>query len=362
MKKKILLITPNLNGGGAERVILTLLKNFDLDKVKPILMVINLEGALVNQIPKNIQIINLNKKRIRNSVISMIREINRIKPDGIMTILTRLNITLLAIKPFLKGKPRIIVRETSLPSQKFGKKFKLLYRTFYPRADKVIAISKGVAKDLISFANLDENIIEVIYNPVDLELIKHKAEEKIKHKWLVRKTIPVVVGIGRLIPAKDFNALIKAIKIVNKTTPCRLLILGEGPEQENLIEKIKEYGLESKVCLTGFMENPYPYLKQSDLFVLSSRWEGFGLVIVESLLLNTPVVSTDCPGAPKEILEKGNYGMLVGVNDIHAMAEAILKSIKYNTSPNTEKGYNRAKDFDSVKITQQYRQVILKDR
>jgi glycosyltransferase involved in cell wall biosynthesis len=148
------------------------------------------------------------------------------------------------------------------------------------------------------------------------------------HPWLKNKETPILLGVGRLTKAKNFPLLIKATSLVIKKTPVRLIILGEGSDQAKINKLIKKLGLQQIISMPGFVKNPYSYMRRSSVFVLSSLWEGFGNVIVEALATSTPVVSTDCPNGPREILENGKYGTLVPIGDPYKMANAILSTIR----------------------------------
>jgi glycosyltransferase involved in cell wall biosynthesis len=155
---------------------------------------------------------------------------------------------------------------------------------------------------------------------------------------------------------KDFPILIEAFKIVRENRPVKLIVLGEGAERIRLQELIKEYGFDEDVDLPGFVENPYSYMKCADLLVLSSRYEGFGNVIVEAMAAGTPVVSTNCPSGPAEILENGKFGYLVPVGNVTLLAEAIEKAL--DEPANSEALKTRAMDFSIDKITEDYARLL----
>ncbi|MBB6449886.1 glycosyltransferase involved in cell wall biosynthesis [Geomicrobium halophilum] len=369
--EKILFITPHLKGGGAERVILSLANEFsEIEDIDTTLMVNNFTGPYIKDIKHSLRTHILNKEiKVNPSLLitlrSMIKEINKIKPTVIMTTLTVSNLLLLAIKPFLKCNPRVVVRETNPPSAQWsGKKekmFNVLYKLFYPRADKIIAISDAVKMDLLGYINKDKlkNKIKVIYNPIDIELIQRQAKERPDTNWINKKSKCNIISIGRLVPQKDYPTLLKAVAIVSQQIQCQLTILGEGQEYDHLVNMTKELGITEKVHFLGFVDNPYSYLKESDLFILTSKSEGFGLVIAESLALGTPVIATNCNGAPKEILDNGKYGTLVKVAD----AESIAKEILDYEDPATKKNKpsTRHYDFDIKKIARSYYQELISD-
>jgi glycosyltransferase involved in cell wall biosynthesis len=198
-----------------------------------------------------------------------------------------------------------------------------LIRHFYGWADAIVAISGGVADDVARVTRIPRGHIQVIYNPVVTPGFRKKAEAPLEHPWFEAGGPPVLLGVGRLCPQKDFSTLIQAFAQARKERSARLLILGEGRDRPALEAMVRELGLEQDVALPGFIENPYPYMVRASLFVLSSRWEGLGNVLVEAMYCGVPLVATDCPHGPREILVDGKYGTLIPVGDAGALARAI---------------------------------------
>jgi len=168
------------------------------------------------------------------------------------------------------------------------------------------------------------------------------SKERPEHQWFRDGEPPVVLGVGRLVKVKDFRTLIDAFERVRRKRVVRLMILGEGPEKQELASRIRELGLDFDVEMPGFSLNPYSFMRYASVLVLSSRWEGFGNVLVEAMACDTPVVSTDCPGGPREILEGGKHGLLAPVGDAQAMATAIERQLD---EPITETLTMRAEAF-----------------
>jgi glycosyltransferase involved in cell wall biosynthesis len=208
-------------------------------------------------------------------------------------------------------------------------------RRLYAKADRIIAVSRGVAEDVASITHLTPDRIRVAPNPVVTPELERLAREPVDHPWLARKDTPVVLGVGGLRRQKDFETLLRAFAEVRREQRCRLIILGEGRRRERLEALSRALGIQGDVSLPGFQPNPYAYMAAADLFVLSSRWEGFGSVLVEALALGLPAVSTDCPTGPREILEDGRFGRLVPVADPPAMAQAILETLAKPPPPET---------------------------
>jgi glycosyltransferase involved in cell wall biosynthesis len=195
----------------------------------------------------------------------------------------------------------------------------------YPWSNQIIGVSQGVAQDLAQITGISPKKIEVIYNPVLNLDIFEKAKNPVDHPFFLPGKPPVILGVGRLDPQKDFSNLINAFAIVQKVTPARLVILGSGLLKRSLQALVKDLNLEDKVTFLGFVTNPYPYMINSSVFVLSSIWEGLPTVLIEALALKTPIVSTNCPSGPAEILRQGKYGHLVEPKNSKALANSILK-------------------------------------
>ncbi len=220
--------------------------------------------------------------------------------------------------------------EQGLPEKKARKKHALI-KKWYGENDGFIAVSKGIRDDLVNNFGIPAEKVHVIHNPVVSRDMVCQGESIADHPWLIKKELPVIIGIGRLEHEKGFDVLLKAFKEVVGVFRCRLLILGEGSQRNSLERLASDLGITQYVSLPGFVHNPYPYLKRADLFVLSSKWEGFGNVIVEAMACGTPIVATDCPVGPREILEDGRLGHLVPVGDHVALSQAILSSLNEPT-------------------------------
>jgi glycosyltransferase involved in cell wall biosynthesis len=203
----------------------------------------------------------------------------------------------------------------------------LLIRLFFPKAHAIVAVSNGVADDLSRVSGISRQSIRVIYNPVVSSTLIAKSTEPACHPWLSNDRIPVVVGMGRLTRQKSFETLIHAFATVRSQIPSRLIILGEGEERPFLERLMMNLGIAEDVDLPGFISNPYPFLSKASLFVLSSRWEGLPWVLIEALACGSKVVSTDCPSGPREILDNGAFGQLCPVENVSAMATAMIRAL-----------------------------------
>lgn len=360
-KIKILFVLPSLRGGGAERVVLALLKNIAKGKFQLELVLLEETGDYLEKIPQDIKIHNLNKKRARWALFSLAKLIRQEKPDILFTTLPQIvAITYLSLK-FVKVKPIWLIRRANYePPGVVPLITRLFLKKAYQKADKVICVSQGLAGDLKKNWHISERKIKVIYNPIDIENIQNLAKELLNHSWFTSQT-PVIIAVGRLTKQKGFSLLIKAFALVISKLKPKLIILGQGPEKKRLREISKQLGIERQVEFLGFQKNPYRFIARAKVFVLSSLWEGFPNVLVEAMTCGTPVVATDCPFGPREILGNGKYGLLVPKADEKALAAAVLKIFENSQLAQnfSEKAKERIKDFAKDKIIKEYENLFL---
>lgn len=337
MNKRIAIFLPSLRGGGAERVMATLAKSFSERGYQTDLILAKAEGVYLNDIPASVRIIDFNKSRVALSLWPLIKYLKQEKPDAILSTPNHANILTIVAKFLSRTKSRVVIREAntlSVTNNNLNPKLRLsdriipfLVKLTYSYANGIVAVSQGVADDLITTTGLPKHKVTVIYNPVVDEKLYEKSEESIEHPWFAEGEPPVILGVGRLNKQKDFQTLIDAFALVRKQMPVRLIILGEGEERDKLEAQIKAYNLSSDIQLPGFVSNPFPYMKKARLFVLSSLYEGLPNVLIQCLALGTPVIATDCPSGPREILDNGRYGVLIPVQNPNQLAECIFKEL-----------------------------------
>ncbi len=367
-RKKILFIILSLTGGGAERVLLNILKDVDRNKFIISLVLFEKKGVYLEQVPRDIKIYDLNKKN-RFSFFELIFKLAykiypEIKPDIVVSFLGYANcITIISRIIAFVFKSAVIISEQnhrllSLRFQRFKILKACLIKKLYPRADIIIAASKGVREDLINSFSVSAKKIRVIYNCARVSLIKDLSRQPVNDYFA--EEISTIIACGRLTYQKNYPLLFQAFSKVLKENDARLLILGEGEEKNKLKSLANELGIQENVEFLGFKNNPFKYIAKSDIFVLSSLYEGFPNVIIEAMACGTAVVSTDCPSGPNEIITDGVNGLLVPVGDENAMAEAILKLIKDESLRRclVESGRKRAEDFRVEKMVSEYEKVF----
>jgi len=342
MRYNLALFLPSLRGGGAERVMVHLARGFAERGLKVDLVLAKAEGPYLKEVPDSVRVVDFNSSRVLWSLPKLVGYLRRERPKALLSALDHANIIALWARAIACVPTRVVVSvhntthlATAHGHNLRGRMTPFLIPLFYPWADKVVAVSEGVADDLMRFTGFARGRIQVIYNPVVTPELFVKTEELVNHLWFRPGEPPVIVGVGRLSEEKDFPTLLKAFTLVRRERPARLMILGEGEDRPKLEALIEELGLEEDVALPGFVDNPYKYMKRAAVLVLSSRWEGLPTVLIEALALGTPVVSNDCPSGPREVLEDGKWGMLVPVGAVEALAEAILKTLE---NPHVPKG------------------------
>lgn len=326
-----------LFGGGTERVMVNLANSFTKRGLKVDLVLAHKSGPYLSQVARLVRIVDLESPNLAASVPKLIHYLKREQPLSMLSALHYPSEIAIFAKKAARVKTRVVIAEQNTLSveaknlpQLTAQLTPLKARLFYRWASDIIAVSQGVADDLAQVVKVPRNQIKVIYNPVIAPDILEKSQQPVAHPWFNQGEPPVILGVGRLIEQKDFPTLIRAFAQVRSIRPARLMILGVGSEKKHLDELIRELGLENDVAILGFQENPYAYMARARVFALSSAWEGFGNVIVEALAVGTPVVSTDCPSGPAEILAGGKYGSLVPVGNYQAMAKSILEVLSGN--------------------------------
>jgi glycosyltransferase involved in cell wall biosynthesis len=369
LPERIALLLPALTMGGVERSTLSLAAGLLARRLAVDLVTYKAEGEMRAELPAGIRVVPL---RGSSSVIARLQALAA-DPSGVGVLLrpvlagrrvpsayrylpalteylrTTHPATLITAFPFenllgiaarrLAGSAtRLIVteRNTTTGTTRAGVKWKRrflppLLRRQYPMADAVVAVSDGVADGLAAATGLPRHRITTIYNPVVSSAVLVKAAEPTPHPWLESGQPPVVMGVGRLVPQKDFPTLIRAFARVRAERPARLLIVGPGSTEAEaeLRTLATALGCAGDTDLPGSTLNPFVYIARAGVFVLSSMHEGLPGVLIQALACGCPVVSTDCPSGPAEILDGGRYGALVPVGDDAAMAEAILATLAH---------------------------------
>lgn len=332
-------------------------RGFNLD-----LVVINTLHSAYAPNP-NINLVDLKAAKIRFALPALIKYLRTTKPQVVLSAETPVN-SLAILARMITGIPEhLIVSErnhlTSVAKNatRMADRFRhSLVKYLYPHSDLILTVSKGVEKDLISSSKINKKKIRSIYNMFDVNRIIAQSQARLEPLWHGKGKLPIIINVGRLSSQKDHETLIRAFAILRSKKACRLLILGEGSERPKLISLARELKVNDDVLMPGFVSNPFAYMAQANVFALSSAWEGLPGVLIEALACGVPVVSTDCPTGPAEILENGKYGVLTPVGNPFELAEAILKTLDHPLASNVLQ--KRAMDFSIENIMPQYLEIL----
>ncbi|MBM4140172.1 MAG: glycosyltransferase [Nitrospira sp.] len=369
---KLMMVIHSLRGGGSEKVLLNLLKG--LDRNEFFITLILYERVFDFPLPENVEVKILDIYTSRNilkltksfilKIVNLSRLIRQNKPDIVFSLLSSTNVAAIVAKLFSWTKCKVIVSDhthpsTNLKNEIYGGITKIFIKYLYPKANKIIAVSEGIKQDLIKNFNIPEDKVVVIYNPVDIKEIETLSKEKADHPWFYEE-VPIIVSVGRITKQKGYPYLIKAFSLVKRSLTCRLLIIGEGEDKMELIEMTKELDLKGDIEFLGFQKNPFKYMARSSVFILSSLYEGFGNVIVEAMALGLPVISTDCPSGPSEIIDDRKNGLLVPIKDERALAKAMIDALTDSRLKDDlcREAKLKAQSYDLNKIIERYRSIF----
>lgn len=362
MSAQIAILLPDLRGGGAERVAVNLANGFVQRGYAVDMVLLSVTGVFLNELNPEIRVVDLQAKRLRGLLLPLMHYLRSHRPAVLLPCMWPITVIALWAAKLARVSTRVVVAEhttwsrAEICNSRFTRwQVKTSMHYTFPLVDGIVTVSQGAADDLARFANLDRNEITVIYNPVVGEarpvasaLLQPSAWWSGSHRRLL--------AVGTLKAIKDYGNLLTAFALLPTHVNAKLLILGEGECRAALEQQAQQLGIANKVFMPGFTSDPSPYYQQADLFVLSSTGEGLPTVIIEALDAGTPVVSTDCPSGPREILSDGKFGRLVPVGDAQALAAAMAESL--TTASDQEALKARAQDFSIDKAVDIYEALL----
>jgi glycosyltransferase involved in cell wall biosynthesis len=357
-KPKIALLVSFSGQGGVERLMLNLCEGL-LDLGHPVdLLAIKRRSAHLQELPQGLKVVPLRATHTYTSIFEVIRYLRSERPHALLAVKDRANQVAILAGKLARTATRIAVEIQTTISAALGDKssvrkaaWYLPMRLLYPMADVVVAVSEGVARDLVEITRLPRERIQVIRNPAVSGAMFRLAQEPVDHRWYQDGSIPIITGIGRLTRQKDFPTLIRAFARVRSQLPCRLMILGEGRDRAMLSELVHSLGVAEAVALPGFVVNPYPFLGRASL------WEGSPTALTEAMALGVPVVATDCPSGPREILQGGQIAPLVPMGDPEALAAAMLDTLARR--PDKVALQKAVVDYTVAESSRRYVEVLL---
>jgi glycosyltransferase involved in cell wall biosynthesis len=357
--QRIAIFIPTLAGGGVEKNMVHLSRSF-VDRGREVdLVLANATGPCLKDVDPRVNLVNLASSRVLFALPGLVRYLRRRRPGVLLAGMGHANVVALAARGLAGGECRVVVSVHTILSihrhisdKKLTSVVPKIARYLYPRAAGIIAVSPDVADDLAEISHLKRDSITVIGNPVVTPELRAGFSRKPEHRFFGGDQLPVVLSVGRMDGQKGFDVLLRAHALMREAVPHNLLILGEGRDRPMLEELVTELGVSGTVDMPGFVDGVPGYMAQADLFALSSRFEGFGNVLVEALAGGLPVVATRCSGGPVFILEDGRLGPLVPMDDPEALARTMAETLASPVDAEILK--SRAEEFSIEKITDEY--------
>src|SRR5579859_974306 len=363
-RKRVLFLVPAFFGGigGPERVLTTLLRHIDHSKFECHLALVRSGTEFLEDVPPCVTVHHLRVSRMRYSLPAIITLARRLRPETILSTVMYLNVMLMLAKPFLRGCPKLLLREAVLPSAflaheaRYPRLSRFLYRRLYPKSDRIICLFDAMVDDVAEHLGISRDRLVRIYNPIDVARVRASASGEASP---YAGTGPHVVAVGRLQHQKAYDVLLRAWPQVLRAIPgARLSILGEGPLEAELRALAAALNVDRAIDFRGFHPNPFPYIQHADLFVLASRFEGMPNVVLEALALETPVVATDSPGGIREISRSGAPITLVASESPEALACGIISVLKDKKEDSVAAGVTYLKEFDVERVAAEYSRLL----
>ena len=342
--------------GGIGRNKMNLVRALAAEGIKPVLLLERLDGPFVSHLRDAAPIIKLPTTHPWTGAIALARLIRRLRPRVMLPSTVRLTELTLRARWLSGRRPAVFanvhntysIKYSSLDPKKWRKRQHKISR-YYPRCDGVICVSQGAADDLAKLSDIPKDRLHIIYNPMVTDKLQSLKQAPTDHPWF-NNDIPIILGVGRLEAAKNFPLLIEAFEQVRQRRSIRLAIIGDGSQHEALSRRIQQSPYVQDITLLGHQDNPFRFMARANVFVLSSSFEGLPGVLIEALACGTPVVATDCPSGPSEILEEGKWGKLVPTGDAEKLSEAIASQLGNPIKPPP----SAAKRFRDHEIAREY--------
>lgn len=346
-----------------ERFVINLATGLQAEGISSELIIAFPHGHFRDAVPEVLPLSVLGSEHMLASLPRLALYLKRTKPAILLSALDHANVIALWARAVSKASCRVICTVHKPLSQAVQDSPLLRERLFlipavrasYSRADAIVAVSAGVADDLVRTAKVPHDHITIIHNPVVTDDLIARSMEPLNHPWFGDGEPPVVLAVGRLSKEKDYPTMLRAFRRVRAQRSAHLVILGEGEDRDALEQLATDLGVADDVDLLGFKKNPYPYMRHASVFAMSSTYEGLPTVMIEAMACGTPVVSTDCPNGPREILQGGRYGKLVPIRDDEALATAVLTSL---SQPVPAGLTQRASDFALDTAIAAYRHLL----
>ena len=365
--RKVAFLIHDLRDGGAERITVSLANGVAARGFEVDLVLVNEKGkqSYFESIEPSVRVRSLKQTRTLTSALGFRDYFNDANPDVVISALTHINVSAVIGRLLARNKPRLVVVEHNQMSKNIGRKkgFVRLAYAVVPRvyrlADLIGVVSGGVKSDFVALTGIPADRVEVLYNPVVTPELRHQCREEPDHPWFRKGEPPVILGIGRLTEQKNFPMLIEAFTALRKHRDARLMFLGQGADRVELEAQAKATGFGDDIAFPGFVDNPFAYMSSAAVVALSSNWEGLPTVLIEAMACGTPVISTDCPSGPAEILKEGELAPLTPVGDVPAFTRSLHDVM--DQKPDVDRLIARANEFSLDAAVDRYLQVAFPD-
>lgn len=367
-RRRVLFLVPSIRTGGMERLVSILARGLDPDRYAPEIVAMHRRDenpALVAELLERAPMTSLDKRSrldVPRVIVRLQRILRQRRPAAAIGFMTYQNLLLIAAAGLDRSRVPVIATEHVTPDAlraTRGKRLQLhIARRLYPRASAVVPVSNGLRDALRNELHLRPQRVRTIYNPFDPDVDRLAAMDP-PTQWFDRAE-PVVVAVGRLTPQKAYPGLLRALAMVRRDVPARLLILGEGEERGAIEREAARLGLADVVDMPGYVANPFSAMRRADAFVLASRWEAFPFVLVEATRAGAAIVATDVEFGPNEIIEDGRSGLLVSPGDTPALASAILQILRDRELADRLRAgaVERSSQFTPERALQEYDQLL----
>lgn len=401
---RVAFLLDDLEGGGVQRMTLVLAREF-LRHGHPVdVLACRAQGSFRSLVPHGARLIELEPARVTAScrtalrgdrrigaafvsdlvlhrrrlrcgdrLLGLVHYLEREQPACLISATPRINVLAVAAVRASGSSTLTILTERMSIAAKLGdpgegrwRRLLPVMQRSYALADRVVAVSGDLADDVALQLGLPRERVDAIYNPVVGPDLAEQLAEPLEEPWFAPGAPPVVLSAGRISAQKDFETLLEAFSIVRRDLPCRLVVLGKSHDdkggdkrRQRLLRLAEELRVSEDFRLPGFVHNPFPYMARAAVFVLSSRYEGLPGVLIQAMACGTPVVSTNCPTGPREILQDGRFGRLVPVGEPVAMAKAIRDTLE--SPPPRDWLVRRARHFSVERAFERYRTLAFGD-
>ena len=361
MSLRTTIYLPSLDGGGAERAMVELANGLRAEGVRVDVVVTRDDGPWRQLLSRHVRLVTIKSASALTGLTKLVRHLRREQPDLVLAN-GRSSIILALLARRLAPQCGVISRLpnnlTTVPAQRSLKQrwAAVVEARLLPQSDAIVTNSDGSSRYIAHSLPNAATRVQTIHNPIVWPDLPVEAAKPVHHPWFLDGGAPIILSAGRLVPDKDHATLLRAFASLARHRDARLVVLGEGIERRRLNTLARELGIGHRVDFPGFHANPFAFMARSRLFALSSTREGMPNVLVQAMACGTPVVSTDCPSGPREVLEDGKWGALVPVGDPDALAEAMTTS--FDSRPNPDALIARASTFSAEASVEAYLRLM----